>query len=405
MNAKRPLQPDPAADAERTVAPSATDAACVVFAGGGTAGHIYPGVAIAETLVGERHPDLPPVRPHFVCSTRRLDAQVLGNLGLAYTTIPAEPVAGGLKGMIRFSRGWRPAVRAAQQVLREQRAAAVVAMGGFVCAPVAAAAAKLRIPVLLINLDAVAGKANRLTARHATYRLTTAQGPKVPSEWTAIRPIVRAHAVAAQTPEQCRNHFNLYTDRPTLLVMGGSQGAASINNFMIHFATNLAQHLDRHHPEGRSAWQVLHIAGPNRSQPVRDAYRAAAICATVLDYSEEMSLAWGAADLAICRAGANTVAEAWANQTPCLFLPYPYHKDQHQAANAKPLVRAGGSELFEDHVTPRKNAGSVGKRLLDLLCDPQPVVGMAANIRSMGATDGASSAAQAVRNMLAGNRP
>jgi UDP-N-acetylglucosamine--N-acetylmuramyl-(pentapeptide) pyrophosphoryl-undecaprenol N-acetylglucosamine transferase len=345
------------------------------------------------------------VRPHFVCSTRRLDAQVLSNLGLAFTPIPAVPLGGGVKGMLRFGRGWRPAIKAATATLREQRAAAVVALGGFVCGPVAAAAAKLRIPVLLINLDAVAGKANRLTARHATYRLTTAQGPRVPTDWTAIRPIVRSRAVSSHTPEQCRNFFNLYTDRPTLLVMGGSQGAASINNFTIHFATKLAQHLDRHHPEGRSAWQVLHIAGPNRSAPVREAYRAAAICSTVIDYCDDMSLAWGAADLAMCRAGANAVAEAWANGTPCLFLPYPYHKDQHQAANARPLVHAGGSELFEDHVAPRKNAGAVGKRLLDLLSDPRPVAGMAANIRSLGATDGAASAAQAVRNMLAGNRP
>jgi UDP-N-acetylglucosamine--N-acetylmuramyl-(pentapeptide) pyrophosphoryl-undecaprenol N-acetylglucosamine transferase len=381
--------------------PSPAGSACVVFAGGGTAGHIYPAIAIAEELTAEQHPDLPAVRPHFICSTRRLDAQVLAGEGLPYAALPAAPFGGGIKGMVGFARAWRRSVKASTELLRQERAAVVVAMGGFVCAPVAAAAAKLGVPVLLINLDGVAGKANRVAAKHANHRLSTASGPRVPDEWTQIRPIVRSAAIARETPEQCRNRFNLYTDRPTLLVMGGSQGAASINNFMIHYAQTMAQRLDREHPDGRGAWQVLHIAGPNRSAPVAQAYRAAAICSTVVDYCDDMAVAWGAANIALCRAGANTVAEAWANAVPCLFMPYPYHKDQHQAVNAKPLVRAGGSELFEDHVTPKKNAQSVGKRLSELLANDTPVSGMAANIRLLGPTDGAASAAQSIRNMLA----
>jgi len=364
-----------------------------LFAGGGTGGHLFPAVAIAEALA-----DLVPgARCRFVCSTRPLDAEILsketlGDATLDYRAIPAQPFGLRPRTLAGFLGSWGGAVRAARTVLKESPNAVIVAMGGFVAAPVVQAARAERRPVVLVNLDAVPGRANRWIARHARQALTSA--PLAPghqrASWETTPPIVRRAALAHGTPAECRGRLGLDPSRPTLLVTGASQGAGSINRFMIAFTSR--------HADALAGWQVIHQTGPTDADELRAAYAVAHVPAIVEPFFRGMGDCWGAADAAVSRAGAGSVAEAWAARVPTLFLPYPYHKDQHQRHNARPLEEAGGAVVSRDRVDALENLEHAGRVLVTLLTDAPRRDAMRAGLTALGPVDGA----QRVAEVLAG---
>jgi UDP-N-acetylglucosamine--N-acetylmuramyl-(pentapeptide) pyrophosphoryl-undecaprenol N-acetylglucosamine transferase len=198
-------------------------------------------------------------------------------------------------------------------------------------------------------------------------------------------------------PGECRRGFLLHPDRPTLLVTGGSQGASSINRFLVAFARARASAL--------TGWQVIHQTGASGPDAERDevaaVYRDLEIPAHVTEFLEDMGRAWGAADLCVCRAGAGNVGEAWATRTPCVFMPYPFHKDAHQRANALPLVQAGAAVLAHDAVDPGANLEEAGSALAELLADPAARAGLRAALESLGPADGAQRVARAIGALLA----
>jgi UDP-N-acetylglucosamine--N-acetylmuramyl-(pentapeptide) pyrophosphoryl-undecaprenol N-acetylglucosamine transferase len=331
----------------------------VVFAGGGTGGHISPGLAIAERLAALA----PTARPFFACSERPIDAEMLGNAGAEYAAIAASPVAWRPAGLWRFVRDWRKGKAQARRILSERKASWVVALGGFVTGPVVAAAVAAGVPVLLVNLDARPGRANRWVARRATRVVSAVETPESPGFAPEIVGMpIRRVAIAPGDALSCREKLGLVPTLPTLLVTGASQGASSLNELMLAM-------LDRRR-EAFAGWQVLHLAGTADVGRLRTAYAAAGVPARVEAFTHRIGLAWGAADLALSRAGANSVAEAAANAVPTVFAPYPYHKDAHQAANAEPLVRAGGAALGVDAIDAERNLGGLGRTLAELLTDP-----------------------------------
>jgi UDP-N-acetylglucosamine--N-acetylmuramyl-(pentapeptide) pyrophosphoryl-undecaprenol N-acetylglucosamine transferase len=364
-----------------------------VFAGGGTGGHIFPNLAIAEqleSLLGRRP------RCVFAVSARPLDAQILRDESRAFEVIPAEPFVLRPRGFLKFLNSWGRSVRAArvllQKLKREHGRVDVVATGGFVSAPVAQAARVERVPVTLVNLDATPGRANRWIARHAVRVFTAAEAPGV--DWPVIRPLVRAAATAPGDARACRARLGLDPDRPVLFVTGASQGAGTINKLLVAL-------IERHAPDFVArGWQVIHQTGPRTDakdiENSRGAMKSAGILAIVEAFFREMGVAWGAADLAISRSGAGSVAEAWANATPSVFLPYPYHKDQHQRANAAALVRAGACVVEDDLIDPEKNAGRAGATLLELMRDDAKREAMRAALKSLGPADGANTVARAL---------
>lgn len=381
----------------------------VIFAGGGTGGHLFPALAVAEQLVQLR----PGVRTLFLCSTRPLDAAILSEATLAgaavnFRPVPAQPMSLRPKALARFIAGWGKAVRAGRAAIRESQrpgenrepgtdsplstlnsrfssAVTIASFGGFVAAPIVQAARVEKCPVVLINLDAVPGKANRWIARHAARTATALPVPNRPT-WQQIPPIVRRAALAPAPPADCRTRLGLDPSLRTLLVTGGSQGAGTINRLVTSLASS--------DPTALQGWQVVHQAGADAAEEVRGAYAAAGIPFLVEPFFAEMGLLWGAADLAVSRAGANSVAEAWANAVPTLFLPYPYHRDRHQAANAAPLVAAGTAAVADDLVDPAANAARVGPVLRELLTSPGKRAGMKAAYARLGPADGALQAAQ-----------
>ncbi|MBC7836051.1 MAG: UDP-N-acetylglucosamine--N-acetylmuramyl-(pentapeptide) pyrophosphoryl-undecaprenol N-acetylglucosamine transferase [Phycisphaerales bacterium] len=367
-------------------APRATST--YLFAGGGTGGHIFPGLAIAESLESLAAAQGGHILCLFLCSNRPLDARILAPYNRPFHILPAAPLSVRPRALVRFAAAWGPSIRATRALIRAARTSGpvhMVAMGGFVAAPAVQAARAEHIPITLANLDAVPGKANRWIARHAHTVFTALPVSATYAEtWTTVPPIVRAAARATSSKSACRAALGLSPDRSTLMVTGGSQGARTINRLLFDLAPSPALR----------GWQVLHQCGnTDGSSPsiddLRTAYAAASIPSVVAPFVTTMSDWWGAADLAISRSGAGSVGEAWANQVPALFLPYPYHRDQHQKFNAAPLVSAGAGLLTEDCIDPAANLASIGPLLAGLLTNPDTLASMTTAYASLDPADGA----------------
>jgi len=372
------------------------DKPTILFAGGGSGGHLSPGLAIAERLAEHT----PPVRCVFVCSNRPLDVQMLGRAAVTFETVPASPPSTRPGTLLSFVRNYRATQRQAEHLLKQYDVDHVVALGGFVAAPVVAAASRQRIPTTLLNLDHPPGKANRLIARRCD-RVWSAVGlPRTPTFAQEIVGMpVRRGAMAHQPPDACRAALGLHVDQPTLLVTGASQGAHSINVLM--------QHLVEHEPHLFDGWQVLHLCGSTSQtqQSLESCYRDASIPAVVESFVHEMRLAWGAADAAISRAGASSVAEAAINAVPTLFLPYPHHRDQHQRWNAEPLRELGGAMIADDCIEPQRTAQNVRPALQQLLHEPAARDAMRQSLLSNRPEDAAGMIAGKLRSMLSVSTP
>ncbi len=366
----------------------ATQSPTIVFAGGGSGGHISPGIAIAESLA-RQGAGAASARTVFLCSTRPIDATMLAEAGMDFHAIPAAPISGHPLKLLRFVREFAKGRKLAQGLLREVDASLVVALGGFVTGPVVAAAKRLNVSVVLLNLDAKPGRANRWIAGRSDLVMTTIETPQHPG--FASRKVgfpLRRSAVAGLSRPECRTAAGLAPDIPVLLVTGASQGATSINNLLMHLA--------RQHADLFRGWQVLHLAGAGADQEVRSTYQQLGIRARVEPFVHQMANAWGAADLAISRAGANSVAEAAANGVPTIFLPYPYHRDLHQKWNAQPLADSGGAVIVIDQIDAAANARAVLPLLRRLMNDSAALGSMSQALQRLAQPN----AADEIANLL-----
>lgn len=357
-----------------------------LFAGGGTGGHLYPGLAIAEQFASVAGSD---AAAHFICSTRPLDAEILKAETAAFTPIDAAPFGMSPGRLLKFLPAWGKSVKQASAIIRDasgRGSVHLVAMGGFVAAPAVQAARKLNVPVTLVNLDATPGLANNWIAKRAQRVLTALPVPG--KNWTVAGPIVRRDALPPADAASCRRQLGLDPLKPTLLVTGASQGASSINQAMVKLVTDRPAHL--------AGWQVLHQTGNRDTDEVRKAYDRADIPAVVEPFVRQMGVWWGAADAAISRSGAGSVAEVWASRVPTIFMPYPYHKDQHQKANAMPLVEAGGAILLEDRIDAGANAAPLATTLVGFIRNPSRLLAMRASFEKLGPADGAARVAAAL---------
>ncbi|MBX3390347.1 MAG: UDP-N-acetylglucosamine--N-acetylmuramyl-(pentapeptide) pyrophosphoryl-undecaprenol N-acetylglucosamine transferase [Phycisphaeraceae bacterium] len=369
----------------------------VIFAGGGTGGHLYPALAIAEQLT-ERAEG---IESEFFCSTRPLDARILTEESAKFVAIPARPFSMRPRALAGFLWSWRSVVaRCRRQLSREakQGKTIVVAMGGFVSAPVVAAAKKEGLRVVLVNLDATPGRANRWVAGRSDAVFTAAEIAG-DATWKRVRPIVRWAAIADGDRPFCRRELGLDPELKTLLVTGASQGARTINRLMVA--------LLEHQRRAFEGWQVIHQCGPVAvakdsldEKAIAVAYEKAGVRSIVKPLFREMGRVWGASDLAIGRCGAGSVGEAWANRVPSVFMPYPYHKDQHQRQNALPLEHAGGATIVKDEIDVAANEAEAGTVLVSLMADGAKREAMREKLRELGPADGASAIADAILAMV-----
>jgi UDP-N-acetylglucosamine--N-acetylmuramyl-(pentapeptide) pyrophosphoryl-undecaprenol N-acetylglucosamine transferase len=373
--------PDPTGS-DRTSRPGPLS---VVLAGGGTGGHIEPMLALADAL--RRRTDAPGGAPRITClgTARGMETRLVPARGYDLRLIPPVPLPRKpTPDLLRVPGRVRRSVAETRALLAELSADVVVGFGGYVALPAYLAARRDHVPVVVHEQNALPGLANRVGARFAARVAVTVPGtplrggehvgmPLRPQLSSLDRAGLRASA---------RAHFGLDADRPTLLVFGGSQGAASLNRAAVGAADALTA----------AGVQVLHARGPKNTDvavPTRAEGRAPYV---VVDYLERMDLAYAAADLALCRSGAVTVAELSAVGLPGVFVPLPIGNGE-QRRNALPLVEAGGGLLVEDgELSP----SWLETRLVPLVTDPAALAGYAVHAKAAGAPDAADRLADIV---------
>jgi UDP-N-acetylglucosamine--N-acetylmuramyl-(pentapeptide) pyrophosphoryl-undecaprenol N-acetylglucosamine transferase len=345
-----------------------------VFAGGGTGGHLYPGLAVADALLRLA----PSATVTFLTTTRSLDRQLLEPTPFEQITQPVQPFTLSPFRLPGFLWAWHRSVRAARAFLRKRRPSAVLGLGGYAAGPPVVAGHRLGIRTAILNPDAIPGRANRHLARYADlvvlqWDVSRAQFP-AGINCQAFGCPIRA-AFGTPDPAEGRRRFELDSTRPVLLVTGASQGARTVNQVMMRVwpAFHAA------HPE----WQLLHLTGPADEVEVHAAYVAAGAPAHVLSFTHEMPLALAAADLVVSRAGASTLAELTALAKPSVLFPYPYHRDRHQHANAQVLVDQGAALMLEDRLLPEANEHPL-QAALEKACSPIAQQQMAHAAASLG---------------------
>jgi UDP-N-acetylglucosamine--N-acetylmuramyl-(pentapeptide) pyrophosphoryl-undecaprenol N-acetylglucosamine transferase len=373
-------------------APAATGEAAPVyiFAGGGTGGHLYPGIAVAERLVEID----PAAKIVFACSDRAIDRHILSRTPYAFVPQPVRPLPRRVSHVPGFLRAWIASKRLARVLLNDLKPRALLGLGGFAAGAVMAAGAG-KVRAALLNPDAVPGKANRFLARKVQAIFTQFESTSACFAGNLVARVRRVGCpvrgrLTGGSAAEARELFALDAGRPTLLVLGGSTGAASINAAMVAVAGRLAA--------DARAWQVLHLAGVNDEAALRSAYADAGVRARVMPYCDRMELAYALADLAVCRGGASTVAELGATGTPAIIVPYPHHRDRQQSLNAQAMQRSGAAVCVEEDATdPARNAESLAADLVPILADPDRLERM-----KLAADRSDADAASAVAEWLAG---
>ena len=357
----------------------------VLFAGGGTGGHIYPNVAIAQRLV-ELRPDL---TPHFLVSRRAGDADIVQAQGFTCTHSPVRPLPPLSRPwrFIGFYLAWRRAVAEARALMRERDVGLVIATGGYVSGPGVMAATKQGLPRVMVNLDAIPGKANKRLARYTTNIFSVYKTPILPTATIVGLPL-RAASRGHTDPAEARRALGLEPETPVLFVTGATHGAESIIRALMALVAS-PEHVGLF-----SGWQVFHQCGRFDVATLQKAYDDAGVTAKVVAYCDRMGDAWSAATVTVSRAGAGSVAEAWANAAPTIFLPNPYHRDQHQRHNVEPLLDCNGAIVIDDEIDAQANLAGLGDALRQLMGDDAARQAMHTALRESEPPDGATAIAE-----------
>lgn len=322
----------------------------VLLAGGGTAGHTSPLLATADAL-RRLAPDTV-----ITClgTTTGLEARLVPEAGLPLEFVPKVPLPRKPgKALLQVPGKLLAARRAALEVVDRVRPDVVVGFGGYVSVPAYLAARSRRLPIVVHEGNALAGIANKLGARMTTHVATSFPDTAIGHGTFIGLPIRRMISTLDRTAlrARARETFGLDADRPTLLVTGGSQGAARINASVLAAAPAFAE----------AGVQVLHVVGPTQQVQVPDTD----VPYVVVHYVDRMDLAYAAADAVLCRAGSNTVTEVSGVGLPAVYVPLPIGNGE-QALNARPVVEAGGGLLVDDaELTPEWVRATVPALLKD----------------------------------------
>jgi UDP-N-acetylglucosamine--N-acetylmuramyl-(pentapeptide) pyrophosphoryl-undecaprenol N-acetylglucosamine transferase len=359
----------------------------VLIAGGGTGGHLYPGIALAREL--QRRD--PSTHVSFVGTAQGIEATVVPREKFPLDLIRVA----GLKGKSRLERAiglslLPIAALDALRVVSKQRPDVVVGVGGFASGPVVAIAAVLGYPTLLLEQNALPGITNRLLARFVraaavNFEAALAYFPR--TGFVAGNP-VRPEFFPAQN-EEANDRFTRPRDVARVLAFGGSQGAHAINVAMVEAAPRLAASGIR--------LAITHQTGERDLDLVRTAYERAGLAARVEAFIFQIDGEMKAADVVICRAGATTLAELAASGTPAILVPLPTATDDHQRKNAEVFVKSGGAMVIDE----RNLSGEVmAGALKELIGDRSRLARMSAAARTLARPDAAERIADRLETLV-----
>jgi UDP-N-acetylglucosamine--N-acetylmuramyl-(pentapeptide) pyrophosphoryl-undecaprenol N-acetylglucosamine transferase len=339
-----------------------------LLAGGGTAGHVNPLLAVADRL-REREPDA----TILVLGTKEgLEARLVPSRGFELLVIDKLPFPRRIdRAALRFVPALRDLVRRTRAIIRDHAVDVVVGFGGYASAPAYLAARAEHIPLVIHEANAKPGIANRLGARLTRYVGVLFASTAIPNRTVVGMPLRREIELLDRPNARAEAHhfFGLSALKPVLLVTGGSTGARSINRTISETVPLLLG----------AGWQVLHIAGERAeiADPALTGY-------VLVRYCDRMELAIAVADLAVSRAGSATISEFTAVGVPAIYIPYPVGNGE-QRFNAADVVAAGGGKLVLDADFTR---AWVAASLVPLLQDRATIAEMAARAATVGMLDG-----------------
>jgi UDP-N-acetylglucosamine--N-acetylmuramyl-(pentapeptide) pyrophosphoryl-undecaprenol N-acetylglucosamine transferase len=357
-----------------------------VIAAGGTGGHLFPGLAVGEVLLARGHQVM------ILISEKEIDR--LATEGRSEFCIERVPGIGLPKlfslAALTFVKRFADGLKLCKQLFDGYEPAAVLGMGGFTSTAPILAGRSLKVPTFVHESNAIPGKANRLNGRLVTTVLLGFEEcrrffPKARCEVTGTP--IRKTLLESPARTEALATFGLDRLRKTMLVMGGSQGAAGINDAVLSVLPQLAD----------SGLQVIHLTGPGADDAVRAAYVKAGVPAHVAPFCHDMGSAYAAADFAIARSGAASLAELAQAGLPSVLIPYPFAAENHQFHNAEIFSKRGAAILIsQSNLTP----DSLLKALRWFLDDPQAIPTMSAAATKLAPSLAAEQVADAMLSQL-----
>lgn len=347
----------------------------VVIAGGGTGGHLFPGVAVAEEIL-RRHPG---AQVTFVGTARGIEAKVVPELGHRLELIEVSGLKTvGLRGALRGALSIPRALWQSRRLLRALDPDVVLGVGGYASGPVVLMARLRGVATAILEQNSVPGLTNKILGRVAR-RIFVAFADsqrffptrKIALVGNPIRADIRAALTAGGEPRPA-------DAPPRLFVFGGSQGAVAVNRLVADAAGLLAAR--------GVALDIVHQTGEADLAPTQERYRAAGVDADCRAFIRDMAAEYRAADLIVSRAGATTIAELGVAGVPAILIPYPFAADDHQVHNARELVEAGAALCVPQ---AELTAEGLADELAALAADPERRQRMRAAMRGIGRPDAA----------------
>ena len=351
----------------------------VLIAAGGTGGHIYPALAAAREL-SSRGMDV-----RFAGMRDRMESRIVPEAGFEMEYIHSSPVTGrGIPGAIAGLASMSYAVLKAVLLLRKMRPRVVLGAGGYVSAPVLAAAGVLSIPCALLEQNARPGAANRLMGKTVDRALVSYEETR--EHFPREKVIVTGNPVRKSIVEAASRGRKSAQGSVRILVLGGSQGAASINAAVAPAlaASGLADGV-----------HVLHQAGEGKKLDTEKKYAKTGVNAQVVEFIDDMDRAYMESDMIVCRSGATTLAEISVAGLPAVLVPYPHHADRQQERNAGVFVKAGAAVICSEPL----EAEEMGKILKNIITDDSVRKSMSLKMLSLAVPDAAARVADILEEL------
>lgn len=324
----------------------------IVIAGGGTGGHLFPGIAIAEEFL--KRDDKTQVI--FIGTKKGIEGKLLDQLGYELKTINIEGLKGrGLEALAKGVYQVPQSMWQSRRILKQFSPHLVIGVGGYASGPAVLTAHFMGIPTAIAEQNAVPGVTNRILGKFVNIVFVTYAKT---ATWFAKNKVilsgnpVRAVFIAERKPDKEKKDFW------QLLIFGGSQGAAAINKAMVNMLPQLQKIKNKIH--------IVHQTGARQIEKVRQSYKVSGIKAKVLPFIVDMAGAYQSADLIICRAGATSLSEITASGKAAILIPYPWAADDHQTKNAQAMADAGAAVMInERELTGGKLFGVIENLLYD----------------------------------------
>ncbi|PKN84966.1 MAG: undecaprenyldiphospho-muramoylpentapeptide beta-N-acetylglucosaminyltransferase [Deltaproteobacteria bacterium HGW-Deltaproteobacteria-1] len=356
----------------------------IVIAGGGTGGHLFPGIAVAEEFLRRD--------PHngvlFIGTKRGIEHRLLGPLGYELKEIEVEGLMGrGLKALVKGVYAIPNSMLQSRKILKAFGPDVVIGVGGYASGPAVMAACLMRIPTAVAEQNALAGNTNRILGRFVDKIFVTYEQSK--NQFSAGKVMVTGNPVRAAFADRLGKAIRKTSGRQ-ILIFGGSQGAAAINKAVVAMLPLLQKMKD--------SLKIVHQTGERDLEMVKKAYEQYGLDARVSPFIQDMMSAYESSDLIICRAGATSLAEITAAGRASILIPFPWAANDHQTLNARAMVEVGAAAMIkESELTP----GKLFALVQSLLADDRKLRDMEDRSRKSGRLDAAAKIVDACLQLAA----